>query len=295
MAVARELKHHVPAGEADPQVFVRRLTQELAVGEIHLPSFPDIAVRVQQVLENPAATPARVALVVGSDAALAARILRLANSAFLNPSATRIKDLQLALTRLGHQLVRCTAVSFALQQMQFGSREAELKSRLQEIWRDGALVAALAYVLARETRAANPDQALVTGLMHNIGQLYIAVTAPRRDKAGAQDEAWANVVRDWHPRIARSILKHWEFPAAIVAAVGGQDSWDRDNQGEADLTDILIAATALAPCVFQRDLLAGTVTVVPTFQRLRLDAADCTRLLAASAQQIKSLQAALSP
>jgi len=68
-----------------------------------------------------------VAVVVGSDAALAARILRLANSAFLNPSAMPIKDLQLALTRLGHQTVRCTAVSFALQQMNLGSGDAELR------------------------------------------------------------------------------------------------------------------------------------------------------------------------
>ena len=38
---------------------------------------------------------------------------------------------------------------------------------------------AIAYVLARETRSAQPDEALMTGLMHNIGNLYITVNTPR--------------------------------------------------------------------------------------------------------------------
>ena len=69
---------------------------------------------------------------------------------------TQIRDLQLALTRLGHQLVRCTAVSFALQQIRLDSRYAGLRTQLQQLWCDGALVASLAHVLARETRAADP-------------------------------------------------------------------------------------------------------------------------------------------
>ncbi len=140
-------------------------------------------------------------MVVGSEAALAARILRLANSAFLNPTGEPVNDLRIALTRLGVQLTRCTAVSFALQQMKLGGGDAALRPELQELWRSGALVASIAYVLARESRAANPDEALVAGLMHNIGKLYITVSAPRGQSA-AGGEAWAEAVREWHPAIA---------------------------------------------------------------------------------------------
>lgn len=299
MALAKDLgpkdpERKAPADEPSADVFVSNLMLELAAGDIRLPSFPDIAARVQQVLGDPGAAPARVALVVGSDAALAARVLRLANSAFLNPSAMPIKDLQLALTRLGHQLVRCTAVSFALQQMNLGSGDAELRPQLQKLWREGALVAAIAYVLARETRAANPDEALMTGLMHNIGQLYITVRSPHRGGSGGSGENWADVIREEHPRIAGLILKHWEFPAAMVAAVGAQNYRNRGAVGDDALTNILIAATALVPCVFERALLVDTVAAVPPFQRLGLGPADCERLLSVSAQQIKSLRAALT-
>jgi len=270
---------------------MRKLTAELASGDIQLPSFPDFTARVLKVLEDPRATPSRVAQVVGADAALAARVLRMANSAFLNPSANPITDLQRAVTCLGHQLVRCTAVSFALKQIELTSDKADLRPQLHELWRKGTLVASIAFVLARHTRAASPDQAMVMGLMHNVGRLYITVTAPRHDPAAGQ---WADVVHEWHPRVGRAILKHWEFPAAVAAAVGAQNNWKRESYGGDALTDILIAATALVPCVFYRELLDDVVTDVPPFKRLRLGAADCKLLLADCAAQIRALQATLS-
>jgi len=273
---------------------VRKLAAEITAGEVRLPSFPAFATRVQKVLEDPRAALAKIAQVITADAALAARILRLANSSFMNPSGRKINDLQRAVTQLGHQLVRCTAVSFALRQMELDGGNADLRPQLQELWRNGMLVASIAFVLARETRAASPDEALVTGLMHNIGRLYIAVNSPRPAGAEGANDSWADIVHEWHPRIAHAILKHWGFPPAIVAAVGDQNNWDRETQGGDALTDILIAATALVPCVFYREHLDDTVTAVPPFKRLGLDAASCQRLMTDCAQQIRSLQAALS-
>jgi HD-like signal output (HDOD) protein len=296
VAIAKSLIQDLLAGEPDPTAVIRKLSLEVAAGNVRLPSLPDIAIRVQQVLEDPRAARTQIAQVIGADAALAARILRLANSAFLNPSTQQITDLQQALIRLGQQLVRCTAVSFSLQQMELGTGEAELRPRFRELWRKGALVASIAYVLARETHAANPDEALMTGLMHNIGELYISVSAPRRAICGGERTAWEQLVEEWHPRIAGSILKHWKFPTAIVAAVAGQKTGERVRENHADhgLADVLIAAIGLSSCVFHRELLDDTVTAGPPFQRLGLGLGDCQRLLAAAADQIKSLRAALA-
>jgi HD-like signal output (HDOD) protein len=294
MATANSLPQRTTAAEPDPSGFIRKLSLELAVGDIRLPSFPDIAVRVQEVLEDTRAPRTQVAQVIRADAALAARILRLANSAFFSPSTHQITDLQQALTRLGNQLVRCTAVSFSLQQMTLASGEASLRPTLQKLWRQGTLVAAIAYVVARETRVAKPDEALMTGLMHNIGRLYIAVSETRHTAEGTDTDAWARMVQEWHPRIAGAILKHWKFPQPIVAAVADQNESQRESTAENRLADVLIAAIALVPCVFNRDMLEETVGRVPMFKLLGLKAANCQRLLAATADQIKTLQAALT-
>lgn len=281
------------AGEADRDAVIRKLSLEVAVGDVRLPSLPDIAIRVQKVLEDPKAGRTRVTQVIGADAALAARIIRLANSAFLNPTTQRIFDLAQSVTRLGTQLVRCTAMSFSLQQMEFGSGEAKLKPHIRELWRMGALVASIAYVLARETKAAKPDEAMMTGLMHNIGNLYITVNTPRAG-GGTDGEAWETLMQEWHPRIAGSILKHWKFPSAIVAAVVDQNNRNRETEGGGGLADVLIAAIALGSCVSRGEALDDTVTAGPCFQRLRLGSADCKQLLASAAVQIKALRAALT-
>jgi HD-like signal output (HDOD) protein len=280
------------AGAADALGFLHKLADEIAAGEIRLPTFPDFATRVQKVLDDPRAAPVNIANVIAADAALAARILRLANSSFMNPSGRQISDLKRAVTQLGFQLVRCTAVSFALGQMELDGGKPELRPQLKELWRRGMLVASIAYVLARQTRAAGPDEALVTGLMHNIGRLYLVRSQPEE---GVARDAWADVVHEWHPRIARAILKHWGFAPAIVAAVGAQTSWDRETQSGDALTDILVVATALVPCVFFRKHLDDTVTAVPPFRRLGFDdTARCERLMADSAEQIRALQVTLA-
>ena len=103
---AKSLIRDALPGEPGPGGVLRKLASEVAAGEVRLPSLPGIAVRVQQVLEDPRAARTRVAQVIGADAALAARILRLANSSFFNPSDAAITDLRHALTRLGNQMIR---------------------------------------------------------------------------------------------------------------------------------------------------------------------------------------------
>jgi HD-like signal output (HDOD) protein len=272
----------------------RKLAAELAAGDVRLPPFPDIAERVQRVLEDERATLAQIDKGLGADAALAARVLRIPNSAVFNPSGKPVTDLPTAVSRLGHELVRCAAMSFALRQIKAVAADRILRPQLQALWRKGALVASIGYVLARETRAASPDEALVTGLLHNIGRLYLLVRAKALSIAVTESGLWDQAVHDWHPRIGRAILEHWKFPERIVMAVADQDAWDRVTAGGSGLTDVLIGASSLVPCVFYRELLDDTVTRVAPFRRLGLATADCKRLLLATAPQINGLRDALA-
>ncbi len=72
-----------PVSDPEAFAFVQALAAELSTGKVELPSFPDIAMRVRQVLADETVTPEKVVRVVGSEPALAARLLQLANSAAL--------------------------------------------------------------------------------------------------------------------------------------------------------------------------------------------------------------------
>src|SRR5450631_3439348 len=101
-----------PAGVAFE--FIRTLAGELSGGKVDLPSFPEIAVRVRRVLSDPNSSVDKVVRVVGSEPALSARLLRIANSASLNPSGKQITDLRTAVNRMGYNMVRSASMSFAL-------------------------------------------------------------------------------------------------------------------------------------------------------------------------------------
>ena len=134
---------------------------------------------------------------------------------------------------------------------------------------------------------------LVAGLMHNIGSLYIIMRAHQHGAVlGADDDA-TRLLSQGHQRIAGAILGHWKFAPAIVSAVSNQNASTLPVTKAGRLTDVLIAAISLVPCVFDRGLLDDTVTAVAPFQRLALDAAGCERLLQTTARQIKSLHNAL--
>jgi HD-like signal output (HDOD) protein len=169
-----------------------------------------------------------------------------------------------------------------------------LRPQLRELWRQGTLVAAIACVIARETGAANGDAALVTGLLHNVGRLFI-LERVHDSSQGAPDMAiWEPVMRDWHALLGRAILQHWKFAPNIVDAVGDQDARDGAATGSDRLTDVLIVATSLVPCVFDRALLEGTVPAVAAFRRLGFSVDACNALLKRTAQQITALRDALA-
>jgi HD-like signal output (HDOD) protein len=81
--------------------FVRGLAAELSRGHVDLPSFPEIALRVRKVLGDSNSTIEQVVRVVGSEPALSARLLRIANSASLNRSGKQISELRTAISRIG--------------------------------------------------------------------------------------------------------------------------------------------------------------------------------------------------
>src|SRR5580693_9579893 len=123
--------------------FVRTLAAELSAGNVDLPSFPEIAVRVRRVLSDPKSSVEQVVRVVGSEPALAARLLRISNSASLNRSGRPVTDLRTAINRIGYNMVRSASISFAMSQIRNGNKVAGLEHHLQELWQCSTRVAAL--------------------------------------------------------------------------------------------------------------------------------------------------------
>lgn len=227
--------------------FVERLAQDLKDERLELPAFPEAVLRVQRALQSTDTGAEDVVRILGSEPALAARLLRMANSAEFRRSASEITDLRQAVSRMGFNMVRSVAVSFAMRQLRRkDSYSPAVQAQLEAAWKESLQVAAVCFILAKRFTRVNPDQALLTGLLHVLGRLYIIMRA--QDMTDLGDEDLGAVVSDWHAAIGKAILESWGLPDALQAAVEHQDEFAASFEGPVTLTDILISAKVLAHC-----------------------------------------------
>jgi HD-like signal output (HDOD) protein len=273
--------------------FVQELAAELSSGKVDLPSFPEIAVRVRQVLSDDAVSPDKVVRVIGSEPALAARLLQIANSAALNFSGRAVTELRTAVARMGFNMVRSAAIAFAMSQLRKVDSLKGLEKQLEVLWKRSATVAALSHVIARRFSNVNPDMALLAGLLHGVGHLYILTRASKHPKLFANESAYQAIERDWHSSIAKALLENWEMAEEIVLAVSEYEDVSREHRGPPDLSDVLTVGHLLASYRDYPETLELNMQGVSACKRLQLDTAAYAKLLGESSEEIAAVQAAL--
>jgi HD-like signal output (HDOD) protein len=203
--------------------FVQDLALEMSAGKIEIPSFPDVAVRIRKVLADENCDTAQIARVVSAEPAMAARLLQMANSAALNPNGSRITELKSAIARIGFSNVRTASLAYAMDQIKNVPALQPIRRPLNELWERSVKVAAMAFVVARRWTKINADQALLTGLMHGMGRVYILTRAVKYQALFADAGSYQQIVRDWNTPIAKAVLESWEIAPAIIEAVENYD------------------------------------------------------------------------
>ena len=272
--------------------FVRELASELSGGKVELPGFPHIVMRVQRVLSDPNADLSRIVRVIGGEPVLATQLMRMANSAALNPGALPVSDLRSAVARVGLDIVRSATIAFAVRQLRSATGLRGLESQLGDLWKRSVQVASLSFVIARRQTGVAPDTALLCGLLQGVGRLYILTRASGHRSLFHDAAAYRAIEHAWHLSIAAALLENWSMADEIVQAVQESENYERDARGPVTLTDVLIAGTLLADLDDGQDLRQRLGKARP-LQRLQIAPLACDTLLEESAQEIAALREAL--
>jgi HD-like signal output (HDOD) protein len=273
--------------------FVRTLAAELSVGNVDLPSFPEIAVRVRRVLSDPKSSVDQVVRVVGSEPALAARLLRISNSASLNRTGRAVTDLRTAINRIGYNMVRSASISFAMAQIRKSNKLVGLEHHLNDLWQRSSLVAAVAFVLARNCTKVNADEAMLTGMMHGIGKLYVLTRAIDHPELFASEATLTEIIGEWHASIGKAILENWNFSESMAQAVGDQSDFSRVEDGPPDLSDVIAVSILMASHIADMPGLEAALHGLAAARRLGLDEEKTAAVMRESAAEVTALSEAL--
>jgi putative nucleotidyltransferase with HDIG domain len=233
--------------EIDPRIHFRILediARDLS-GDINFPTCMDAAILVRNSLKDPLASLERIAQVVGIEPLISSKLLRLANSVSYNPSGKRVSDLSTAITRLGFEAVRTTSLAVAMDQMLKSRNLAAYDDIAHQAWEHSLQVAAIARVLARRIGRVKPDEAMLAGLVHDIGIFYLLFRAAEYQEYRDNREAMLDLIKGWHESIGESLLHILGLPEHITEAVRDHDQ-PQNIEAPSSIRDILYFANLLA-------------------------------------------------
>ena len=272
--------------------FVRQLGQDLASGEFDLPPFPDTAFRVQQCINDPDSDLQKLTAIVAGEPALAARLMRMANSAMMRRSEIEVTDLNTAISRVGTRIVLNAAASFAAREAFKPPPDSLCANDLNELRQHSVRVAAIAYSIAKNTYfQGRPDEAMLAGLLHAVGKFYILMKAADYPDLFSDADALNGLIDQWHAGVARAIVESWQFPEAVALGVDEQDLTEKGRSESADIGDILLIAKPLARDGLQA---AAELGDLDALARLGTDAEQLAQMLSENEEQVQSMISALS-
>lgn len=246
-----------------------KLLNDLEKDKLVLPTLPEVALRVRETLEDEDSGMGEVAKVITSDAALSARLIQVANSPLLRAART-IESVEAAVTRMGANMTRNLVTSIAMEQM-FQATSDATDSRLRALWEHSTQVAALCHALAAQFTKLKPDQALLAGLVHDIGALPIITMAEDMPELLADTTALDSIISKAHTTIGEAILQKWNFSPELIAVAADHEDIYRDHDGPADYVDVVVVANLESYLGSNHVHAQVDLSTVPAFGKLGLE------------------------
>jgi len=207
----------------EPSVVMPAYSLQSIVSQVtDIYTMPEAALKARKLLSDPDVAIADLVRVISTDQGLAAKVLRVANSSFY-ARLRRVETLREAIMTIGLRNIQSIVLSHVAKDFnnQFGSGE-------YAIWEHSLATAVICVSLAEKTRRATIEDALLAGLLHDIGKTILCTALPDEFNAIAQavyerdlgsHVAEAAVLGFSHADVGGATSKIWRFPEKVTAGV----------------------------------------------------------------------------
>lgn len=213
---------------------------EIASNRLILPSLPEVAVRVRSMLREQSCTVTELETQLAKDAAMAARLLKVANSSLLSRGQT-ITSLRQAILNMGFELVGSLVTQMAILQTMNQSRDV---ARLEGFVASSLQISSLCHSLASVHPHLDPELASLGGLLHDIGKLPLREFLFGNPDFSPEERLQFELIL--HPYVGAILLKRWQMGEELVNMAFLHERVMRDSGNPLpDYVDLVIAANLL--------------------------------------------------
>ena len=219
-----------------------------------MPVLPEILVRLLEACDNEATPLTQVASLIDKDPSLSYKVLQLVNSAYFGLKTT-YSGVDQAVVYLGANSVKNMAVTAAVHQVFNSDRFNELKYfNIHTFWHHSLKCGSLSRRIADHTGQANPDDAYLGGLLHDLGKLVLVSAYPEQyesvvaESLQQQDllETEQNHIGATHPEIGAWLVADWHLNSLIGDAISYHHETPDRVKGAFPLVKIVYAANELS-------------------------------------------------
>jgi HD-like signal output (HDOD) protein len=205
----------------------RKRPQDLVHELEDLVSFPPAAARIIELADDPESVASDLAEALSTDPALAARVLRVANSAYYSLGAP-VDSIDRAVSVLGRRRVRDLVVGVSAV---YAFENCPIDGAvLREFWSHSVCCGVLAAEIARVGRPRLTESAFCAGLLHDLGELVLRMRAPDAARRVLQDVAASNgsltiaeaeqsVLGYSHMEVGEALAHQWRLPRSLAESL----------------------------------------------------------------------------
>ncbi len=196
------------------------LVEKIQSDSLVLPTLPEIAIRIREAVDDPDVSLVSIADVIAQDPALSARMVKVANSAFMGRSV-KVETLNQAVTRIGLRQIKNIATAIAMEQV-FVSKNELVRDYMSKSWQKTVNVACVAmatmqiWLKQNKHSSINIDTLTLVALVHSIGVLPILTEAERHEEVFANPSFLEAAIKRMGGKLGGAIMRSWEFTGEFI-------------------------------------------------------------------------------
>ncbi len=234
--------------------------------KLEIPSLPDVAIKLRNAIQQDVGI-SEAAKIIQMDPVMSAKLIEVANCP-LYVCATPAKSCFEAINRIGLNATRNLVISLSIHHV-FKSHSPRIKKHLDRIWKQSIYISTLCFVLAKITRQANPEEALLAGLVCDLGAIPFLHFADNLPKDYFTEADLIHALVCVKGTIGYKILLEWGFSEEFVKIPIYSDDWYQDTSKTLSLTDIVVLSRLHSEIGHADMASLPVVTSIPAASKLK--------------------------
>ena len=196
--------------------------EEIILKTVDIPGFPPVAMKVLHLTDNDYSSLNELEEIIVSDQSFTSRLLRIANSPYYGRGKV-IETISTAIIFIGFSTMKKLVIAASLKDLhkKFGLLE-------QRLWEHSLGTSIAASLIATETQMAKPDEALIAGLIHDIGKTVLNNSIPESytrviERVYEEEVSFMEVEDDLlgfnHCSVGGLIARRWKLPESLEVVI----------------------------------------------------------------------------